>query len=346
MVRELDIILFLERSVRIPVADVRTPAEHSRGHIPGAVNLPLFSDEERKIVGTLYKQQGREKSIEEGIRLVQNRLYDYTTSAKKIAPGNEILLHCWRGGLRSSSMAWLLDLAGLSTAVLKGGYKAYRGHVLMVFDRPLRLITLGGLTGSGKTEILKHLKASGQQVIDLEALARHKGSAFGSIGLPEQPTNEQFENDLASCILALDPAKPTWVEDESRNIGKNMIPAGLFSQMRSGPVVYMRKPAEERAARLAAEYSRCGPGALEASARRIEKRLGGLRTRQAIECIRSRDYRMAATIFLSYYDKTYAYGLSRRDQDKILPFDPVHDDPGAICSELTSLARKAQLLSP
>ena len=345
MVKELEIIPFLERSLRVPVADVRTPAEYSRGHIPGADNLPLFSDEERKTVGTLYKEKGRGRSIEEGIRMVQPRLLEYITRAKKVAPGNEILLHCWRGGLRSSSMAWLFDFAGISTAVLSGGYKAYRAHVRKLFARPLKLIVLGGLTGSGKTDILHSMEENGQQVIDLEGLARHKGSAFGGIGLPAQPTTEQFENDLASVIMSHDPRKVIWVEDESRNIGKNMIPAGLFDQMRSCPVVFMKKSKEVRADRLADEYSRCGPEVLEESIRRINRRLGGLSTRQAIEWIRMEDYRQAAMTILSYYDKTYSYGLSRRDPEKVLQFDPVNKEPGAICREMIEFARKARLMS-
>jgi len=334
MYEELEIIPFLQRANHVPVADVRTPEEFQKAHIPGAINLPLFTNEERKVVGTSYRREGREEALQQGLQFVQPRLLEYINRAKKFSDNKEILLHCWRGGLRSSSLAWLFDLAGFSTGVLKGGYKIYRGYVLQVFEKPLKIIVLGGLTGSGKTDILRSLEAKGQQIIDLEELANHKGSAFGSFGQERQSSNEQFENNLADKILTLDSSLPVWVEDESRKIGSNQLPEDFYKKIRSAGLIFIHSGKDIRINRLIKDYSVYDPSALEESIQRISKRLGGLYTNKAIDSLHDKDFATVVEIVLTYYDKTYTYGLNKRDPEKILHFKPKGSQVEDISSEL------------
>ncbi|MEY2794218.1 MAG: hypothetical protein RJA76_2210, partial [Bacteroidota bacterium] len=182
--------------MQVPILDVRSPGEFKRAHIPNALSLPLFTDEEREKVGICYKHQGKEKAVELGLEFVGPKLVNFVKYAKKVAFEGEILVHCWRGGMRSASMAWLLETAGLKVFLLEGGYKSYRNFVLKIQSEPLPLRVLGGKTGSGKTELLREMKNAGFQVIDLEDLAKHRGSAFGHFGLEEQPSSEHFENLL------------------------------------------------------------------------------------------------------------------------------------------------------
>src|ERR1700759_4202769 len=169
----------------MPIADVRTPAEFAHGHIPGAFNLPLFSNEERVLVGTTYKQVGKEAAILLGFDLTGAKWSGFIREALEIAPKKKIALHCWRGGMRSGAMAWALDLYGFDVYLLTRGYKHYRRRGLDTFAEKLNIRILGGLTGSGKTKVLHQLKSLGEQVIDLEDLAQHQGSAFGSMNSME-----------------------------------------------------------------------------------------------------------------------------------------------------------------
>ena len=186
---------FLDKAQTLPIIDVRSPGEYQHAHIPGAISIPLFDNDERAQVGTKYKNAGKDSAVLLGLSLVGPKLADFVKQSKKLNPqGKEVLVHCWRGGMRSSSFAWLLDTAGLTASTLVGGYKAYRNTVLSAFSEPHNLIILGGKTGSGKTDILKELARQGEQIIDLEGLANHKGSTYGAIGQAPQPATEQFEN--------------------------------------------------------------------------------------------------------------------------------------------------------
>ncbi|HLG04366.1 MAG TPA: tRNA 2-selenouridine(34) synthase MnmH, partial [Bacteroidia bacterium] len=212
MPKSLPIDIFLAKKGVLPVIDVRSPGEFAHGHIPGAINLPLFSDEERAKVGTVYKKDGREQAILLGFELVGPKMADFSRKGMELAVAKRILVHCWRGGMRSGVVAWVFETVGLEVFTLQKGYKAYRNFVLKEFEKPLNLRIVGGETGTGKTEILHALRKKGEQVIDLEAIAAHRGSAFGALGQPAQPTSEQFENDLHHAISELDPAKIIWIE--------------------------------------------------------------------------------------------------------------------------------------
>ncbi len=329
MIKNTGISNFLQLDSSIPVVDVRTPAEFAQGHICGALNIPLFSNEERVQVGTTYKQAGREQAILLGFDLIGSKWSGFIKQALELAPGKKIALHCWRGGMRSGAMAWCLDLYGFEVYLLTGGYKHYRRRVLDTFAEQFNIRILGGLTGAGKTKVLHQLKAIGEQVIDLEGLAQHQGSAFGSMNVMEQPSQEQFENNLAAELRQLDRHRPIWIEDESITIGKRSVPNALFNQMRDAPITVLKVSPEARVDALVAEYGVLDKEFLKACTQKIWKRLGPEQTKNAITAID--EDRMADFIrtVVVYYDKTYRQGLTKRDQAKIVEIDGVGADAPA-----------------
>lgn len=292
--------------------DVRSPGEYAQGHIPGAISFPLFSNDERAQVGTCYKQQGRDAAVELGFQLAGPKFAQFIATAKQLAPSRQIRLHCWRGGMRSEAVAWVLRMAGFEVVTLKGGYKAFRNWALNTFEQPKPIVILGGMTGTGKTDILLELKQRGAQVLDLEAIASHRGSSYGSLGLPPQPTNEQFENEIAVQWAAFDSDFPIWIEAESKRIGTCRIPEPLFEQMDRATVLEIVRPRSERLALLVDVYGNADREALVTATERIRKRLGGLRTQQAADLIRQGQLSEGFSIVLEYYDKTYTYDLERR----------------------------------
>jgi tRNA 2-selenouridine synthase len=292
------------------IVDVRSPAEFQQGHIPGAISLPLFNDAERAEVGTLYKQVGKEEAVLKGLELIGPRMCALVKEAYELTGNSrKIRVYCWRGGMRSASIAWLFNMAGIEVELLTGGYKAWRNYILQLFEKPLHYLVLGGYTGSGKTEILYSLKESGSQIIDLEGLANHKGSSFGAIGMNPQPTQEQFENLLAMEIFQKDSNKAVWIEDESRMIGKIALPELFWTQKNTSSVIFLEVEKEQRIERLLKDYSVCDPEILREAVLRIQKKLGGGRTKEALDALDLNDLRTVADITLFYYDKAYQTGL-------------------------------------
>ena len=321
-----DTATFLRLAEKIPVIDVRSPSEFSKGHIPGSHNIPLFDDSEREKVGIKYKKVGRTAAILEGLRLSGPLVYSKLEQALKISSDGRLLLYCWRGGMRSEAMDWLFSLGDIDTEILDGGYKSYRHFVLDNLSVNRKMVVLGGLTGSGKTHILKYIRESGHQVIDLEGLANHKGSAFGSIGQPPQPSSEQFANMLFDEWKQIDPGEPVWIEDESRNIGNVFMPEQFYLNLQKNPAIIIRMDSKTRLPRLLEEYSSFSTDELMASVMKISKRLGGDRTREAIDAIRSGDFQKAIEITLQYYDKAYLFGLKRREEKNTLYLDTDTDN--------------------
>lgn len=321
MIRTLTIENFIELDAAIPVADVRTPAEFEQGHICGAHNIPLFSNEERVQVGTTYKQQGREQAILLGFDLTGSKWSGFIKQALEIAPDKKIAIHCWRGGMRSGAMAWALNLYGFEVYLLEGGYKKYRRWVLDRFDEKYNVLILGGMTGSGKTLILHELQKAGEQVIDLEDLAQHQGSSYGTMNKLVQPTQEQFENDLATQLYHIHKEKPVWLEDESMTIGKRFIPKGLWEQMRDAQVISIKIPLESRVGFLVNEYGKLDRDFLVECTQRIWKRLGPEQTQNAVLAIEEDRMADFIKLVLVYYDKTYTKGLSCRKPESIHELD-------------------------
>jgi tRNA 2-selenouridine synthase len=292
--------------------DVRSPGEFAQGHIPGAISFPLFTNEERSQVGICYKQQGRNAAVELGFAIAGSKFAGFIAQARELSGNHPIRLHCWRGGMRSEAVAWVLELAGMNVSLLTGGYKAFRHWTLSQFAIKKQAIVLGGMTGSGKTDILTALTQQGAQVLDLEALANHRGSSYGGIGLPPQPTTEQFENLIAIQWEKFQPDQPIWIEAESKRIGTCRIPEALFQQMEQTPVVEICRPRAERLDAIVQTYGTLDRAALIAATQRIHKRLGGLRSQQAVAFLQAGQIHEAFDIVLDYYDKTYTYDLQRR----------------------------------
>lgn len=328
MSKEIEIDEFLELSKIFPVIDVRSPGEYEHAHIPGALNLPLFSNEERAEVGTIYKKRGRVNAVMRGLEIVGPKLKTFSKQALALNSPN-LLIHCWRGGMRSSSMAWLLETVGLSCSILKGGYKSYRAHTLNSLSQPLNIILLGGYTGSGKTDLLKLLEESGQQVIDLEGMANHKGSAFGALGQPAQPSTEMFENMLFHKITALNKSAAVWVEDESHNVGKVFIPEPFWRVMRQSPLVVVNTPFNTRLERLMRDYGCYSQEMLVASIKKIEKRLGYDKCKLALDSCLKGEIKQAAEICLLYYDKAYGNQLETRYGELLKEMPQIGFIPGS-----------------
>ena len=348
-VEKINIEYFLELSKNHPVVDVRSPGEYNHAHLPGAYSLPLFTDEERSVVGTAYKQESREKAIKHGLdffgpkmrgmveeveRIISNRQEAIDKNAtsnngKALPTANCILLYCWRGGMRSGAVAWLLDVYGFKVYTLVGGYKKFRNYVLDTFKLPFELKIVGGYTGSGKTEVIKELERKGETIIDLEEIAKHKGSAFGNIGMPAQPTQEMFDNILGLELRTkrYEPRlngenpnpkfilkhSPIWMEDESQRIGHINIPTELWYTMRNSPVYFLDIPFEERLRHLTEEYGSLDKERMIDAIVRIKERLGGLEAKRAIEYLNEDNTIESFRILLKYYDKWYTKALHNRE---------------------------------
>lgn len=288
--------------------DVRSPSEYAHAHIPSAVSLPLFNDEERAKVGTVYKQVSPDRALIKGLEFVGPKMADFVKIATKLSLNKKLVIHCWRGGKRSGSMAWLMQFAGFDVVTLDGGYKKYRQYVLEQFEKHhLKIIILGGKTGSGKTAILKELKNKGEQVIDLEALAHHKGSAFGWIGEKEQPTVEQFENNLFEVFRCIDPSRRVWIENENRSIGTVFVPQGFWNQMKNAPLIHIEVPFIKRIEHLVQVYTQNSKEDLIASFKKIESKIGSENLKKTIEWINNANFGTAAAMALKYYDKAYMH---------------------------------------
>ena len=375
-VKRVGLAEFLTLAKTHPVLDVRSPGEYLHAHIPGAQSLPLFSDEERKVVGTAYKQESKQVAVKIGLKYFGVKMVEMVETVEAMFKGLQentvnptskgslktsnstqptnrnstqdshsksnlhqnpltnsstespftprtVLVHCWRGGMRSAGVAWLLDLYGYQVYTLQGGYKTYRGWVLEQFEKDYPIQILGGYTGSGKTEVLKALAKKSECVIDLEGLAGHKGSAFGNMGLPAQPSQEMFENKLAQALSNNAPTEdienpsPTciWMEDESQRIGTVNIPTVLYQKMRQKKVFFLDIPFESRLDYICIHYGKFPKEQLINAIIRIKKKLGGLETKTAINSLVEDDVRSSFRVLLQYYDKLYGKGLERNREN-------------------------------
>lgn len=319
-IKKISIDDFIFQNEKIILFDVRSPSEYLHACIPGAISLPIFNDEERKIIGIAYKQTSREKAIKIGLEFFGKKTVEYIDALELFLKDNgikskEITLHCWRGGMRSAAMAWLFDLYGFEVTLIDGGYKAYRNWVLQQFEKKYPLYIISGYTGSNKTGLLKELKSFNEPVIDLEELALHKGSAFGNLNLDKQPTQEFFENNLAIELFTVTkkyPNQSIWIEDESQRIGLVNIPSQFFTLMRESDVLFLIIPFEKRLNHIIDVYGKFEKEKLINAIERIKKKLGGLETKQAIDFMINGDVKNCFALLLNHYDKHYLKSLSKR----------------------------------
>lgn len=321
-IHKLSIEEFLEIQAKFLVLDVRSPAEYAHAHIPDAISFPIFSNDERKIIGTAYKQESREKAIKLGLDFFGRNMVRMVEDAEKILndkknTSREVVVHCWRGGMRSAAVAWLLDLYGFKVYLISGGYKKFRGWVLNQFEKEYRLCIVGGYTGGDKTGIIHELQKKQLAVIDLEGLASHKGSAFGGLGMPSQPSQEHFENMLGFELYqqsAKNPDGVIWMEGESQRIGDLNIPFVLYKNMRCQPLFFMDVPFELRLAHIVKHYGKFEKEKLINAIIRIRKKLGGLEAKNAINALLEDDVSNCFSILLKYYDKLYLKSTHSKEE--------------------------------
>ncbi|MES2509523.1 MAG: tRNA 2-selenouridine(34) synthase MnmH [Pseudomonadota bacterium] len=244
------------------IIDARSPAEFAIDHIPGAINCPVLDDEERRIVGTLYKQQGAFEARRVGGAMVAANLALHIREKFADKPASwKPMVYCWRGGMRSGSMTTWLRLVGWDAQQLPGGYKGWRRHVIALIDRlsaGLPFVVICGATGNAKTRILQALAARGEQVLDLEGLACHKGSLLGAMQGQPQPSQTAFETQLASVLETVDLQRPLYVEGESRRIGQINVPVQLVDRLRSSPCIEIDATTEARVEYLLRDYAYLG----------------------------------------------------------------------------------------
>jgi len=329
---------FLKNADKRVILDVRSPAEYEKGHIPGALSFPLFSDDERAQVGTLYSKSGREAAFFAGLDIVGPKMSGFVKKALRMAPHQRLQIHCWRGGMRSASMAWLLQSAGFDVILLDGGYKSYRTYIREAFNTPVKILVLSGMTGCGKTEILHEMKKKGAQILDLEGVANHKGSVFGHLGQKPQPSTEQYENNLAQIWRTFDFSKPLWIEDESRNVGGVSIPDPLFALMTKASVLKIELPKAYRVSRLVTEYAGIDDGEIAMNLQKIKDSLGNKNVQDLLQLLTAQQYTDFADKILDYYDNSYDYSLKRKAFSQIIDFTPKGKTPAEQAIEILDFA--------
>ena len=326
------------RKYKGPLIDVRSPDEYYKGHMPNSINIPIFDNEERSIIGKIYKNYGREKAVIEGLEYMAKKLevlvnklfdtldfYNLKNNNSKIEE-HTLKIYCSRGGMRSQSISWLLTKYNLRNITLKDGYKSYRKWNLDSFNKKWEIVVIGGKTGTGKTTLLKLLYQNNYQVIDLEDLASHRGSTFGGLGMKEQPSNEQFENLIADKLYRFRKNKKIFVEAESANIGKCKIPHEFFRKMKTAERIEILKNESNRLDELIKTYSIFDKEKLKEAVVRIKKRLGPQRTKIALEGIENADWESVCKSVLDYYDKCYEYEKIGKTNIKTLDLTNIIDD--------------------
>lgn len=308
------------------LVDARTPLEFAEDHIPGAINVPLLTNEERVEIGTLHKQTGPHAARIRGMELTAHRFPEMMHTIAAAAAGRPILVYCWRGGLRSRTIATVMELTGYPVKQLVGGYKAFRNHVSADFEnfKPKSpLVVLHGMTGIGKTTLLSILQERGQAVVDLEGLAEHRGSAFGSLGLSQENlTQKRFETLVWDAFRKLPPGRPVFIEGESRRIGRMTLPGNLYDVMAASFKVWCSASLGTRVQRLTEEYGlRIYEEGLKTSLEKIKKKLGGDKYAEIAGYLERWEMEPFMTeLIVSYYDRLY-YKVREWQEDLTLSLE-------------------------
>lgn len=321
------------------IVDARTPLEFAEDHLPGAINVPILTDAERVEIGTLYKQQGPQAARIRGLQLTCHRFPAIVATIAEAATGRPVLVYCWRGGLRSESIAMLLEMTGYPVVKLAGGYKTFRNTVTSFFEAvslPVQLVVLHGMTGSGKTEFLLQLPKDRYTTIDLEGLARHRGSAFGALGLGDQPPQKWFDTQLWNAFRKAPADRPIVVEGESKRIGQITLPGDLYEVMAASTKIWCNVSVDTRVQRLAAEYAveEYRQPMIEAL-ERIKKKLGGQHYEELSTKLADWDIAgVARGLIEHYYDKLY-YRVRKWEPEGTISLENYNSAEGelaAICS--------------
>lgn len=327
MIREIN-VEDLEKLENPILIDVRSEGEFAEATIPGSINIPLFNNEERARIGTIYTQTSPTLAREEGLEIASPKLPGLVNQVAELGKENPLVLFCWRGGMRSKSLATVIDLMGIPVYRLQGGYKAYRREVNDYFNEelPFKVIVLRGNTGVGKTEVLKKLREDGYPAIDLEGLANNRGSVFGSLGLGPAPTQKAFEALLYEELRDLAKFPYIIVECESKRIGRVMLPTKFFEAMQCGIQVLLYDSMENRVKRLVGEYTSV-PNALEelkTALGRLTKNLGHKKIEEYTELLEQERFEEFTEKMLVYYDALYAYP---NQPDSAYDYSISHTDP-------------------
>jgi len=333
------------------IIDVRSPCEHVVENIPGSINVPLLSDIERAEVGTIYARQGEVAARNQALRIISPKIPAIVDQILRLRRRDQALvIHCWRGGLRSEAVASFLSIVGIDCFRLVGGYKAWRRSVLSDFQEDAYSfipLVLHGLTGVGKTEILQNLRSLGHEILDLEQLANHRGSAFGGLGLGNQPTQKNFEAGLWSQMRT-SRGQPVFLEAESRKIGRLSLPDCIYGRIQQGRKILVAGTISARARRIVEEYTGLLPR--EAWTQAIERlsslkeRLGSRRVQELKEMlISSQLFEAVQVLLLEYYDPLYS-----RQIERARPFEleVCGDDAKAAADAISAWLNELRTASP
>ena len=307
--------------------DLRSPSEYTDGTIPGGFNIPLFSDEERILVGTIYRQNSPEEARKKGIEIVSKKLPDIFDRIEELGSQyKHLIFFCSRGGMRSGSVASFLEALGINAIKLEGGYKAYRNHVLDNLPKlveNIKFIVLYGNTGSGKTILLNRLKEKGMDTVDLEGCANHRGSTLGCVGLGKPHSQKTFESLIYDALIHKK-SNLVYIEGESKRIGRDIIPDYIFQAMKEGIHIRIEASIEKRVDNILQDYVGNTDGQLIEAISHMRKNLGNRKVDRYIELIQSHDYQpVIKELMEEYYDplydhhkKTYLKSIKSDDLDK------------------------------
>lgn len=291
--------------------DVRSPDEFAKDAIPSAVNVPILDNEQRAQVGKIYQELGPKEARFLAVKLVSPLLPEKIKTIRDLADGKIVVVYCWRGGMRSKAMCEFLNLAGIPTLRLAGGYKSYRRFINNYFNEPpnFNFLVLYGLTGVGKTEILERLSFKDIPTLNLEALAKHRGSVFGAVGLPSQPSQKKFETDLYSVLNQYQANQYIFVEGESKKIGKLFIPEKIYAAIQRGKRILIYDSMLNRVNRIIKEYlvkSKYNIQEFETAITHLQKRIGNSKMQELLELLYTENFaEIVKELLISYYDKLY-----------------------------------------
>lgn len=324
------------------LVDVRSPSEFMDGTIPGAINVPILDDEQRAEIGTLYKNEGSESARRRGMVLVSPQiphLIDRICRARTNLC-QPIVVFCWRGGLRSRAMTAFLQLSGLPAYQLQGGHKEFRRHVVDFFDSGQwgRMLVLRGLTGVGKTRVLQQMQHQQYPVIDLEGLANHRGSAFGGVGLGDQPSQKTFEALLWEQLQNVPAGHWALTEGESRHIGKLLLPLRFFQSLQQETTLWLNTCFEQRIQIILEDYSvtQLPEEAFIQPIQSLQRRLGGVEVENLLELLRMKRWReLVSELMIKYYDPLYRH--TKPDQRIDIEIDPFASDYPLLVAAINTL---------